>query len=201
MSTLLVAEHDNKELKPATLHAVTAAAQLGGDIDILVAGQDCAAVAEAASQIAGVKKILLCDDAAYAHQLAENVAALVVKIGAAYSHILFTATTTGKNIMPRVGALLDVQPLSDVSKIENADTFVRPIYAGNAFATVKSNDKIKIMTVRTTAFDASAATGGSAAVEKIEAAGDSGKTAFAGQELTKSERPELTAAQIGRAHV
>ena len=195
MSVLLVAEHDNKQLKPSTLNAMTAAALLG-DVDILVAGADCAGVADAASKIPGVKKVLLADDAAYAHQLAENTAALVAKVGASYSHILAPATTTGKNMLPRVGALLDVQPLSDISAVVSADTFTRPIYAGNAFATVQSKDKIKVMTVRTTAFDPAPATGGSASVEKIAGAGDSGLTTFAGQELTKSERPELTAARI-----
>ncbi len=195
MAVLLVAEHDNTHLKPATLNAVTAAQQLG-DIEILVAGQNCKAVADAAAKIAGVKKVLLADDAAYAHQLAENMAALVAKLGASYTHVLCPATTTGKNMMPRVGALLDVQPISDISKVEGADTFVRPIYAGNAFATVKSSDKIKVMTVRTTAFDAAAAEGGSAAVETVASAGDTGLAQFAGQQLTKSERPELTAAKI-----
>ncbi|MDE1153543.1 MAG: FAD-binding protein [Micavibrio sp.] len=195
MGVLLIAEHDNNTLKPATLNAMTAAAQLG-DVDVLVAGQNCAAVADAAAKIAGVKKVLLADDAAYAHQLAENTAALVAKIGAAYTHILAPATTTGKNMLPRVGALLDVQPLSDISAVVSADTFTRPVYAGNAFATVQSKDKIKVLTVRTTAFDPAAATGGTASVEKVDGAGDSGLTAFAGQQLTKSERPELTAARI-----
>ena len=194
MTVLLIAEHDNATLKPATLNAATAAAKLG-DFDILVAGSDCVAVADAASKIAGAKKVLLADDAAYAHQVAENMASLVAKIGAAYSHILAPATTSGKNMLPRVGALLDVQPLSDVSGIVSADTFVRPIYAGNAFATVQSKDKVKVMTIRTTAFDP-AAEGGSAAVEKIAGAGDAGLAQFVSQQITKSERPELTAARI-----
>ncbi|MBL8713021.1 MAG: FAD-binding protein [Alphaproteobacteria bacterium] len=195
MTVLLIAEHDNASLKPATLNAATAAAKLG-DFDILVAGAGCAAVAEAAAKIAGCKKVLLADDAAYAHQVAENMASLVAKIGAGYSHILAPATTSGKNMLPRVGALLDVQPLSDVSGVVSADTFVRPIYAGNAFATVQSKDKIKIMTIRTTAFDPAAAEGGSASVEKIAGAGDAGLAQFVSQQITKSERPELTAARI-----
>ncbi len=196
MSTvLLIAEHDHNSIKPATLNAVTAAQKLG-DVDILVAGHNCADAGAAASKIPGIRTVFVADDAAYAHQLAENTASLIVKIGAAYDYILAPATTTGKNMLPRIGALLDVQPMSDVSGIESADTFVRPIYAGNAFATVKSSDKLKVMTIRTTAFDATPADGGSAAVENIAGAGDSGLTVFAGQELTKSERPELTAARI-----
>lgn len=195
MTVLLIAEHDNASLKPATLNAATAAAKLG-DFDILVAGSGCGAVADAAAKIAGCKKVLLADDAAYAHQVAENMASLVAKIGAGYSHILAPATTSGKNMLPRVGALLDVQPLSDVSGVVSSDTFVRPIYAGNAFATVQSKDKIKIMTIRTTAFDPAAAEGGSASVEKIAGAGDAGLAQFVSQQITKSERPELTAARI-----
>jgi electron transfer flavoprotein alpha subunit len=195
MSILLIAEHDNATIKPATLAAATAALKLG-DTDILIAGQNCQGAADAAAKISGIKKVLVADDAAYAHQGAENVAALVAKISAGYSHILCPATTTGKNMLPRVGALLDVQPISDVSGIESPDTFVRPIYAGNAFATVQSKDKIKVMTIRTTAFDATPGTGGNAAIEKISGAGDAGLSTFAGQELTKSERPELTAARV-----
>lgn len=195
MTVLLIAEHDNASLKPATLNAATAAAKLG-DFDILVAGSGCGAVADAAAKIAGCKKVLLADDAAYAHQVAENMASLVAKIGAGYSHILAPATTSGKNMLPRAGALLDVQPLSDVSGVVSSDTFVRPIYAGNAFATVQSKDKIKIMTIRTTAFDPAAAEGGSASVEKIAGAGDAGLAQFVSQQITKSERPELTAARI-----
>lgn len=194
MAVLLIAEHDNQSLKPATLHAANAAKQLG-DFDILVAGSSCAAVADAAAKVSGVKKVLLADDAAYAHQGAENVAALVAKLGASYTHILAAATTTGKNMLPRVGALLDVQPLSDVSQVVSADTFVRPIYAGNAFATVQSKDKIKVMTIRATAFDP-VATDGSGVVEKVAGAGELGLSTFVGQQLTKSERPELTAARI-----
>ncbi len=192
---LLIAEHDNAKLKPATLNAMTAAKKLG-DVDILVAGQGCAAVAEEAAKIDGAKKVLCADDAAYAHFLAENLAALVAKLGANYDYVLAASSTTGKNMLPRASALLDMQMISDVSGIENADTFVRPFYAGNAFATVQSKDKIKVMTVRTTAFDPTPATGGAATVEKVESAGDSGLSGFVGQQLTKSERPELTAARV-----
>jgi electron transfer flavoprotein alpha subunit len=194
MSVLLVAEHDNASLKPATLHAVTAAKKLG-DVDILVVGKDCANAAKAAAAVTGVRKVLVADDAAYAHQLAENVAPLVAKLGAGYGYVLAPATANGKNMLPRVGALLDVQPLSDVSQVVSADTFVRPIYAGNAFATVQSKDKIKVMTIRTTAFDPAPAVGGSAAVENVSSTGDSGLSSFVGQQLTKSARPELTAAK------
>lgn len=195
MRVLLIAEHDNGSIKPATLSAVTAAQKLG-ETDILIAGQDCAAAADAAAKIPGIAKVIVADDAAYAHQLAENTAALVAKLAGDYGYVLAPATTTGKNMLPRVGALLDVQPISDISGIEGADTFVRPIYAGNAFATVKSSDKIKVMTIRTTAFDAAPADGGNASIEKTDSTGDSGLTSFAGQELTKSERPELTAARV-----
>jgi electron transfer flavoprotein alpha subunit len=195
MSILLIAEHDNTHLKPATLNAFAAAQKLG-DVDILVAGQACAAVAAEAAKIAGVKKVLLADDAAYKNFLAENLSLLVAKLGINYTHILAPSTTTGKNMLPRAAALLDMQMLSDVSGIVSADTFVRPIYAGNAFATVQSKDKIKIMTIRTTAFDPSPAAGGTAAVENITGAGDSGLSTFVSQQLTKSARPELTAARI-----
>ncbi|MCE9508450.1 MAG: FAD-binding protein [Alphaproteobacteria bacterium] len=195
MTVLLIAEHDNTHLKPATLSAFTAAHKLG-DVDILVAGQGCAAVAAAAAKIPGVKKVLLADDAAYQHFLAENLAALVTKLGANYTHILAPSTTTGKNMLPRVAALLDMQMISDVSAVISADTFVRPIYAGNAFATVQSKDKIKVMTIRTTAFDPSPAIGGTAAVENIASAGDSGLCTFVSQQLTVSVRPELTAARV-----
>ncbi|NIA68433.1 electron transfer flavoprotein subunit alpha/FixB family protein [Pelagibius litoralis] len=196
MSTLIIAEHENNEIKPAVLSAVTAAGQLPGDIHILVAGSDCAAAAEAAAKIAGVAKVLKADDPAYAHGLAENLAPLVAKLAADYSHVISAATTFGKNVIPRAAALLDVQPVSDVSAIEGEDTFIRPIYAGNALATVKSGDAIKVLTIRATAFDAAAAEGGSAAVEAVEGTGDAGLAAFKGQELTKSERPELTTAGI-----
>jgi electron transfer flavoprotein alpha subunit len=196
MSTLIVAEHDNTTLKPATLNAVTAAGQLPGETHILIAGSGCDAAAEAAARIAGVAKVLKADDAAYAHGLAENLAPLVAKLAADYSHVIAAATTFGKNVLPRAAALLDVQQVSDVAAIEGEDTFVRPIYAGNALATVKSSDKVKVLTIRATAFDAAAAEGGSAAVEAVAGTGDAGLAVFKGQELTKSERPELTTAGI-----
>ncbi len=196
MSTLIVAEHDDAGLKPATLNAVTAAGQLPGETHVLVAGSDCAAAAEAAAKVAGVDKVLKADDAVYDHHLAENLAPLVAKLAANYSHVIAAATTSGKNVMPRAAALLDVQQISDISAIEGEDTFVRPIYAGNALAKVKSGDAIKVLTIRATAFDAAQAEGGSAAVEAVESTGDSGLAAFKGQELTKSERPELTTAGI-----
>ena len=196
MSILVIAEHDNAVLKAATLNTVTAATQIGGDITVLVAGHGCGAVAQAAAQIVGVKLVLVADAPHYAHQLAENVAALVVTLAGGYSHILAPATATGKNTLPRVAALLDVAQLSDVIKVENPDTFVRPIYAGNVLATIQSSDKIKVMTVRGTAFPAAAATGGSASVETVPAVADAGLSSFVGQQLTKSDRPELTAARI-----
>ncbi len=196
MSTLIVAEHDDAGLKPATLNAVTAAGQLPGETHVLVAGSDCAAAAEAAAKVAGVDKVLKADDAVYDHHLAENLAPLVAKLAANYSHVIAAATTSGKNVLPRAAALLDVQQISDISAIEGEDTFVRPIYAGNALAKVKSGDAIKVLTIRATAFDAAQAEGGSAAVEAVESTGDSGLAAFKGQELTKSERPELTTAGI-----
>lgn len=195
MSVLVIAEHDNQKLKPATLNAVTAALKLG-DVDVLVAGQGCNAVAAEAAQIAGIKKVLLADDAAYAHQTAENLAALVVKLAPAYSHIVAPSTTSGKNMLPRAAALLDTQMISEVSAVESADTFVRPIYAGNAFATVQSSDKVKVISIRATAFDPAAATGGSASVESVAGAGDTGLATFVSQQLTKSARPELTAAKV-----
>jgi electron transfer flavoprotein alpha subunit len=200
MSVLVLAEHDNRALKPATLNAVTAASEIakaaGGDVHILVAGKECRPVAEAAAQIAGAAKVLLADDAAYEHGIAENLAPLVVKLAANYSHVLAPATTSGKNLMPRVAALLDVMQISDISAVEGPDTFVRPIYAGNALATVQSKDKIKIITVRGTAFAPAAATGGNAPIETIEKTEAPGITEFVGAELSKSERPELTSARI-----
>jgi len=195
MSVLVLAEHDNAELKAATLHTVTAAAQLG-DVDILVAGSGCAAVADEAAKVPGVAKVLLADSDIYANSLAENVAALVKDLASGYGHVLAPATTSGKNIMPRVSALLDVAQISEISEVVSADTFVRPIYAGNAMATVQSSDAVKVITVRTTAFDAAEAEGGSASVETIDAGADAGKSSFVGQELTQSERPELTSARI-----
>jgi electron transfer flavoprotein alpha subunit len=196
MTTLVIAEHDNKVLKPSTLNTVTAALKIGGPVEILVAGQQCAAVAEAAARIAGVTKVRLVDSPQFAHALAETLAALVVNLAENYSHILAPATTFGKNFLPRVAALLDVAQLSDIIAVESADTFVRPIYAGNALATVQSSDRIKAITVRSTGFEAAKAEGGTAAVEPVSAAGDSGSSRFISQELTKSARPELTAARI-----
>jgi electron transfer flavoprotein alpha subunit len=196
MTALVVAEHDNQSIKPATLNAVTAAAKIGGPIHVLVAGSNCAAAAQAAAGIAGVEKVRVADAAHYAHPLAENLAALVVSLAQGYSHILAAATTTGKNFMPRVAALLDVAQVSDIVAVESADTFVRPIYAGNALATVQSSDALKVLTVRTTGFDAAPASGGSAAVETVAAGADPGLSRLLGQELTKSARPELTAARV-----
>jgi electron transfer flavoprotein alpha subunit len=195
MATLVLAEHDNQGLRPATLNAVTAASALG-PVTLLVAGSGCRAAADAAANVAGVAKVLLCDAGMYAHPLAEALAPLLAGLAPAYSHVLAAATTTGKNVMPRLAALLDVAQLSDVTAVIDADTFVRPIYAGNAMATVKSADGLKVLTVRTTAFEKAPAEGGSAAIEEIAPAADPGLSRFVGQELTKSERPELTAARI-----
>jgi electron transfer flavoprotein alpha subunit len=195
MAVLVIAEHEHGSLKGATLNTVTAAAQLG-EVHVLVAGQNCAGAAQAASQIAGVAKVLLADGASLAEQLAENVAAQVLTLAGSYSHLLFAATAHGKNVAPRVAAKLDVAQISEISKVVSADTFERPIYAGNAVATVQSGDAVKVITVRTTGFDAAAATGGSAAVESIAAVADSGKSVFVSREVTKSDRPELTAAKI-----
>ncbi|WP_207063669.1 electron transfer flavoprotein subunit alpha/FixB family protein [Motiliproteus sp. SC1-56] len=195
MSILVIAEHDNSALKGATLNTVTAAAQIGGEIDVLVAGENCGAVAEEAAKIAGVNKVLVADDAAYGHQLAENLGQLVADLAAGYSHVLASATTTGKNFMPRVAALLDVAQISDIVAVESADTFQRPIYAGNAIATVRSGDATKVITVRATAFDA-AATEGSASVESLDKVTDAGVSSFVKEELAKSDRPELTAAKV-----
>lgn len=196
MAALVIAEHDHGTLKGATLNTVTAAAACGGDVHVLIAGHNAAGAAQAAAQIAGVAKVLHADGASLGEQLAENVAAQVLAIAANYSHLLFPATAHGKNVAPRVAAKLDVAQLSDVTKVVSADTFERPIYAGNAIATVQSADAIKVLTVRTTGFDAAAASGGSAAVESIAAVADSGKSAFVGSEIAKSDRPELTAAKI-----
>lgn len=196
MSILVVAEHDNSSIKAATLNTVTAAQQIGGDIAVLVAGSNCGAAAAAAAQIAGVAKVLVADNAAYEHMLAENVAALIAQIGGEYSHILAPATSNGKNIMPRAAALLDVAQVSDIIEVIDADTFKRPIYAGNAIATVKSADSIKVITVRTTAYDGAAAEGGSAATESLDAVTDAGISSFDKEELAKSDRPELTSAGI-----
>ena len=195
MSILVIAEHDNAQLKAATLNTVTAASQLGSEIHLLVAGSGCGAVAEAAAQIAGVSKVRVADDAAYEHPLAEGLSLLITQLAESYSHILASATTYGKNFMPRVAALLDVAQLSDIVSVESEDTFVRPIYAGNALATVQSSDRIKLITVRGTTFDA-AATGGSAAIEHIAAGEGYAQSSYVGSELTVSERPELTSAKI-----
>ena len=196
MALLVIAEHANAELKPATLNVVTAAKEIGGDIHVLVAGMNARPAADAAAKIAGVTKVLLADAPIYEHRLAEDLAALVVKLAPGYSHVLAPATTSGKNFLPRVAALLDVAQISDISAVVSADTFVRPIYAGNALATVQSKDATKIITVRGTGFAAADATGGSASVEAIEAAPASGLSTFVSQELSKSERPELTSARV-----
>lgn len=196
MSSLVIAEHDNQTLNTATLNAVAAAQAIGGDIHVLVAGENCAAVAEAASKVAGVSKALHAESAACANQLAENVAATILDLASDYSHILAPATTSGKNILPRVAALLDVAQISDITAVVSADTFVRPIYAGNAMATVQSTDATKVLTVRTTGFDAVAAEGGSGEVATVNAAADSGLSSFVGSEISKSERPELASAGI-----
>ncbi len=196
MGILIVAEHDNQKLRPATLCTVTAATRIGGDITILVAGKDCVAAAQAATQVPGVKRVLHGDAPHFEHGLAEELAPLVVKAAAGMTHVLAPATTFGKNLLPRVAALLDVAQISEVMAVKSADTFVRPIYAGNALATVQSSDTIKVLTIRATGFDATPATGGNAAIEKIEATPVTGLSKFERQELTKSERPELTAAKI-----
>ena len=196
MAILVIAEHNNAALAAATLNTVAAAKAIGGDIHVLVAGQNVAAVAEAAAKVEGVSKVLVADNAAYAHQLPENVAPLIAELGKNYSHVLAPATTNGKNFLPRVAALLDVDQISEIVEVVSPDTFKRPIYAGNAIATVQSSAAVKVITVRTTGFDAVAAEGGSAAVEQVSGPADAGKSAFVGEELAKSDRPELTAAKI-----
>ena len=196
MAILVIAEHDNKSIRKATLNAVAAAQKIGGDIEVLVAGNQSSEAAKAASGIPGVKKVLHADAAHLGDFLAENVAAAVLSIAKSYSHILAPSTSNGKNVLPRVAALLDVQQISDIVAVEGADTFVRPIYAGNALATVKSKDPIKVITVRTTAFDAVASTGNNAAIENLNAPADSGLSSFVSREVSKSERPELTSAKI-----
>ena len=196
MSILVIAEHDNVQLNAATLNVVAAAARLGGDIHVLVAGAGARPVAEQAAQVQSVAKVLLADGPALADGLAENVSAQVLAVADGYSHILFAATASGKNIAPRVAAKLDVAQVSDIVAVESADTFVRPIYAGNAMATVQSTDAVKVITVRTTGFDPVAAQGGSAAVDAVEAVGDSGKSAFVGRALAKSDRPDLASASV-----
>ena len=196
MAALVIAEHDNASLKASTLNTITAAAKAGGDVTVLVAGHGCDAAAQAAAAVAGVSNVLVADAAHLADGLAENVAAQVLALASGYSHILAPATAFGKNVAPRVAALLDVAQISEITSVESADTFVRPIYAGNALATVQSTDAVKVITVRTTGFDAAAATGGSAAVEKVEAAADAAKSQFVGREVSKSDRPELAGAKI-----
>ncbi|CAJ0809240.1 Electron transfer flavoprotein subunit alpha [Ralstonia wenshanensis] len=196
MTALVIAEHDNQSIKAATLNTVTAAAQCGDDVHVLVAGAGCGAAAQAAAQIAGVTKVLVADAAQFADGLAENVAEQALAIAGNYSHILAPATAYGKNVLPRVAAKLDVAQLSDITKVDSPDTFERPIYAGNAIATVQSADKVKVITVRGTAFDPAAATGGSAATESLTAVADAGISQFVSREVTKSDRPELTAAKI-----
>ena len=196
MTALVIAEHDNASIKGATLNTVTAAAQCGGDVHVLVAGLNAGAAAQAASQIAGVAKVIHVEGEHFAHGLAENMAAQVLALASAYSHILFPATASGKNIAPRVAAKLDVAQLSDVSKVDSPDTFERPIYAGNAIATVQSTDATKVITVRTTGFDPAAATGGSASIDVVAGVADSGKSTFKGSEIARNDRPELTAAKI-----
>lgn len=196
MKTLVIAEHDNTSLKTATLNAVAAAGALGGDVDILVAGAGCGAVADAAAQVPGVLKVICADNGAYEHQLAENVSLLVAELGADYDNLLAPSTANGKNIMPRVAALLDVGQISDILAVESADTFKRPIYAGNVIATVQSADPKKVITVRTTAFDAVAAEGGNATVEACSAAHDAGVSQFIREEVAESDRPELTSASV-----
>ncbi len=196
MSTLVVAEHDNAALKPVTLNVLAAAKAIGGDVHLLIAGAGCKAVADRAATIAGVSKVLLADNAAYAHQLPENVALLVAELGAKYSHVLTGHTTAGKNFLPRVAALLNVAQISDIVSVESQDTFKRPIYAGNGIATIKSSDAIKVLSVRGTAFDPVAATGGTASVETLGSVHDSGLSTFVSEQIVKSERPELTAAKV-----
>jgi len=196
MSILVIAEHDNASLKGATLNTVTAALACGGEVHVLVAGHNAAGAAQAATQVAGVAKVLHADSAALAHNLAENVAAQVLAVASGYTHILFPATAGGKNVAPRVAAKLDVAQISDITRVESADTFERPIYAGNAMATVQSTDAVKVITVRTTGFDAAQPTGGSASVQTLSAAADAGKSHFEGSEIAKNDRPELTAAKI-----
>jgi electron transfer flavoprotein alpha subunit len=196
MTALVIAEHDNASVKGATLNTVTAAAAAGGEVHILIAGHNASGAAEAAAKIAGVSKVLLAEAPGFEHGLAENLAAQVVALAGSYSHLVFPATAAGKNVAPRVAALLDVAQVSDVTKVISADTYERPIYAGNAIATVQSLDKTHVVTVRTTGFDPAAATGGSAAVEKVNAVADNGSSAFVGSEIAKNDRPELTAAKI-----
>ena len=196
MTSLVIAEHDNASVRPATLNTVTAALQCGGDVHVLIAGFNAGAAAQAAAQIAGVTKVIHVEGEHFAHGLAENMAAQVLAMAGNYSHLVFPATASGKNMAPRVAAKLDVAQISDITRVDSPDTFERPIYAGNAIATVQSQDAVKVITVRTTGFDPAAATGGSAPVETMEAQADGGKSRFERNEIARSERPELTAAKI-----
>ncbi|WP_151705447.1 electron transfer flavoprotein subunit alpha/FixB family protein [Nitrincola alkalilacustris] len=196
MAILVISEHDNAALKPSTLNTVKAASEIGGEIDLLIVGSGCSAVADSAAKVAGIRKVLVADNAAYDHEIAENVAALVIELAPGYSHLLAPATTNGKNFMPRVAALLDVGQISDIIKVESPDTFVRPIYAGNAIATVQSLDDTKVITVRTTAFDAVAEEGGSATVESLSQVKDLGLSRLISEDMAVSDRPELTAARV-----
>ncbi|MFK8083750.1 MAG: electron transfer flavoprotein subunit alpha/FixB family protein [Granulosicoccus sp.] len=196
MSILILVEHEAGDIRPATLNVVTAGVKIGGDIHLLVAGNEVAGVAEKAAKIPGVTKVMVADDPAYTHELAENLSALVIKHAGGYSHILFAATAAGKNVMPRVAALLDVSGISDIIEVKSDDTFVRPIYAGNALATVKSADSVKVIGVRTTSFDSAESEGGSATVESVDSTESSALVSFVGQELSQSDRPELTSAEI-----
>ena len=196
MSNLIIVEHDNNEIADATLHTVTAAQQIGGDIDLLIAGENCAAVADAASKIAGISKVKLADNAMFAHHMAENLATLIVEMAKDYSHVLTAATTFGKNVLPRAAALLDVAQISEIVEVKSADTFVRPIYAGNALATVQSSDAIKLITVRVISFEAAAASGGSASIEAIDGGVDTGLSTWVSQAVSSGDRVELTSAKI-----
>lgn len=196
MSILVIADHENGSLKAATLNVVSAAKAIGGDVDLLVVGENCGSAAEAAAKVEGINKVLVADNAAYGHQLAENLSLLVADLGKGYGYIVASAGTTGKDFLPRVAALLDVAQISDIVGVESADTFKRPIYAGNAIATVQSSDSVKVITVRTTAFDPVSAEGGSASVENVDGAQDAGISAFVNAEIAKSDRPDLTSAEI-----
>ena len=196
MSNLVIVEHDNNEIADATLHTVTAAQQIGGDIDLLIAGENCAAVADAAAQIAGISKVKVADNAMFAHHLAENLATLIVEMAKDYSHVLTAATTFGKNVLPRAAALLDVAQISEIVEVKSADTFVRPIYAGNALATVQSSDPIKLITVRVISFEATAASGGSASIKAIDGGVDTGLSSWVSQAVSSGDRVDLTSAKI-----
>ncbi|WP_339642696.1 FAD-binding protein [uncultured Porticoccus sp.] len=196
MSILIIAEHDNSDLRLSTLNSVSAAQAIGGDIVVLVAGSNCAGVADTLSKVSGIKKVLLADNPVYSHHLAENMAPLVAELAEGFSHVLAPASTTGKNLMPRVAALLDMQAISDISEVISPDTFKRPVYAGNVIATVQSSDEVKVLTVRSTAFEAAAAEGGSATIEQISSVHNQDTCTFVGQELAVSERPELTSARV-----